>query len=150
MIFYFEVPGKPQGKARARTFYNPRIGKSQSITPEKTALYENWIKQCFISKYQNLKINQGNPLIIYIDAYFEIPKSINKKNRQQMIDREIMPCKKPDLDNIAKVVCDALNKLAYHDDSQIISLRLNKYYTKNEPKIIIGIDQFKKEKEQEK
>ena len=147
MIFYFEVPGKPQGKARARTFYNPRIGKSQSITPGETALYENWIKQCFISKYQNLKINQGHPLIIYIDTYFEIPKSTSKKKRGQMIDGEIMPCKKPDLDNIAKVVCDALNKLAYHDDSQIISLRLNKYYTKNEPKIIVGIDLFKKEKE---
>lgn len=148
MIFYFEVPGKPQGKARARTFYNPRIGKSQSITPGKTAMYENWIKQCFIAKYRNLKIEQGHSLVAYIDAYFKIPKSTSKKKVEQMVNRDIMPCKKPDLDNIAKVVCDALNGLAYHDDAQIVSLRINKYYTKNEPKIIVGIDRFKKEREQ--
>ena len=147
MIFYFEVPGKPQGKARARTFYNPQTGKSQSITPSKTAMYENWVKQCFISKYQKLKIEQGRPLSVYIDAYFEIPKSTSKKKMEQMVDGEIMPCKKPDLDNIAKVVCDALNGLAYQDDAQIVSLKINKYYTKNEPKIIVGIDLFKKEKE---
>ena len=35
-LFTFTVPGKPQGKARARTFYNSRSDKMSSVTPEKT------------------------------------------------------------------------------------------------------------------
>lgn len=38
-LFTFTVPGKPQGKARARTFYDSRSGKMSSVTPEKTVLY---------------------------------------------------------------------------------------------------------------
>lgn len=37
----FYVPGKPQGKARARTFYNKNVGHSTSYTPENDLLYEN-------------------------------------------------------------------------------------------------------------
>lgn len=36
-----------------------------------------------------------------------------------MLRNELICTKKPDFDNIAKVVCDALNKVAYYDDSQI-------------------------------
>lgn len=39
-LFTFTVPGKPQGKARARTFYNSRSDKMSSVTPEKTVLYK--------------------------------------------------------------------------------------------------------------
>lgn len=43
--------------------------------------------------------------------------------------REELPCKKPDADNIAKVICDALNKVAYGDDTQICELEVHKRYT---------------------
>ena len=42
---------------------------------------------------------------------------------------EIKHIKKPDLDNMAKAVLDALNGLAYIDDSQIYSLTLYKTYS---------------------
>lgn len=45
-----------------------------------------------------------------------------------MIKGEIRPTKKPDLDNVAKIICDGLNKIAYEDDSQIIDLTVTKYY----------------------
>lgn len=41
---------------------------------------------------------------------------------------KIWPAKKPDSDNIAKVVLDALNGIAYHDDTQIIKLSVTKAY----------------------
>ena len=37
----FVIEGRPQGKARARTFWNSRMGKMQSITPEQTRSYEH-------------------------------------------------------------------------------------------------------------
>lgn len=63
-----------------------------------------------------------------IHAYYPIPKSTSKKNREMMIDGFLLPTKKPDLDNVAKVVCDALNGIAYHDDTQICRLALYKHY----------------------
>ena len=40
----------------------------------------------------------------------------------------IRPHKKPDVDNIAKVVLDALNGLVYTDDKQVTDLRVRKRY----------------------
>ena len=40
----------------------------------------------------------------------------------------IRPAKKPDCDNIAKIILDSLNGIAYADDKQIISLSVEKYY----------------------
>ena len=44
----FTVPGKPQGKARARTYYNASTKKHCSTTPENTVLYENFIKDRYL------------------------------------------------------------------------------------------------------
>ena len=40
-------------------------------------------------------------------------------------------CKKPDADNIAKSVLDALNGFAYNDDNQIVCLTVQKLYDTN-------------------
>jgi Holliday junction resolvase RusA-like endonuclease len=77
-------------------------------------------------------------LTIDIDAYFEIPKSASKKNKQLMNNGGIRPTKKPDLDNIMKIVCDALNKVAYADDSQIVSAIVKKFYDEM-PRVEIDI-----------
>lgn len=42
----FHVPGKPQGKARAKTVRNKHTGNTMSYTPETDLLYENYIKDC--------------------------------------------------------------------------------------------------------
>ena len=107
----FEIPGKPQGKARARTFYNSKLGKMQSITPENTVLYENLIKHCYLETKCEPFLDKV-PLEVEITACFPIPKSATKKDRERIKLMEYYPTKKPDADNIAKVVCDALNGLA--------------------------------------
>lgn len=126
----FKIPGPPQGKARARTFYNPKLGRSQSITPEKTVLYENRIKQCYQTQCDGVRFGDDEPLCVSITANFEPPKSTSKKKREQMLNGELIPTKKPDADNIAKVVCDALNGIAYRDDAQIVKLTIKKRYAK--------------------
>lgn len=135
----FEVVGKIQGKARARTFYNPKIGKSQSITPEKTVLYENLIKVNFQQAKRKETFFNGEALEVDITAFFAIPKSASKKRAADMLAGRILPTKKPDADNIAKVICDALNGVAYHDDSQVVRLIVKKTYTKNEEKLLVTI-----------
>ncbi len=46
-----------------------------------------------------------------------------------MVLGEISPMKKPDLDNIAKIILDSLNQIAFKDDSQVTSLRVEKVYS---------------------
>jgi Holliday junction resolvase RusA-like endonuclease len=44
-------------------------------------------------------------------------------------EREL-PMKKPDCDNIVKIILDALNGVAYTDDKQVVDVRCRKCYAK--------------------
>lgn len=123
----FTVPGQPKGKARARTVRRGG-GKSFSYTPEGTVLYENLIKTCYLQDAGHVLFNDGQPLAVDIIAFYEVPKSYSKKKKQEMLDGQLYPTKKPDIDNIAKCVLDALNKLAYRGDTQVVRLHMEKHY----------------------
>ncbi len=125
----FHVPGKPQGKARARTFRNPKTGKSVSMTPENTVLYENFVKDRFLQVGTGFYLERGKPVTLRIVARFLPPKSVSKKRRLDMLEGRELPLKKPDMDNIVKVVADALNGVAYHDDTQIAFVAAKKAYS---------------------
>jgi Holliday junction resolvase RusA-like endonuclease len=127
----FEVIGKPQGKARAR------VTKWGAYTPDKTVLYENLIKMSFQQEYPKHNILEGY-LKMRITAVFEPTKSTSKKNKEKMYKQEIRPAKKPDIDNIAKVVLDSLNSVAYKDDIQVVELICSKAYGVKE-RLIISI-----------
>ena len=105
----FEVPGEPTGKGRPRfsKFGGPR-------SPEKTVLYENLVKTCYSSQCNDFMFEQGKQLDVRIIAYYAIPQSVSKKKRKRMIDKIERPLKKPDADNVVKVILDALNKIAYY------------------------------------
>ena len=141
---YFVIDGKPQGKARARTFYNPKLGRVQSMTPENTVLYENLVKQSFIQQADKAARWFGKePLAVYITAFYPIPASTTKKDRQLICSGKLYPTKKPDADNVAKVICDALNGVAYGDDTQIIKLLILKAYTEEQPRVQVCIEEIK-------
>lgn len=123
----FTVPGKPQGKARARTVKNKHTGATMSYTPEKNVLYENFIKDRYLNACKGMFLER-KPVEMEIVARFLPAKSISKKRRALMLEGKELPLKKPDADNIIKVVADALNGLAYHDDSQIVSSNVKKIY----------------------
>lgn len=124
----FTIPGPPQGKARARTFYNSRLGRMQSITPDKTVLYENLIKACWMEQTEGKRFPDGASLTATIIAYFEIPKSTPKCKKSYMQKGKLLPIKKPDIDNIIKTILDALNGVAYHDDTQVTQVVAMKFY----------------------
>ena len=78
------------------------------------------------------------PVKVWINADFRIPKSVSKRKREAMVAGHIRPTRKPDADNIAKVVCDALNGLAWHDDSQVVMLHVEKRFAE-EPEVCVTI-----------
>lgn len=124
MIITFLVEGEPQGKGRHRT-----TKTGHTYTPQKTVVYENWIRAC----YQNRTIKKmlQGPLKTTIEAYYTIPKSKSKNIKEQMRKNIIRPQKKPDSDNVAKAVLDSLNGIAYKDDAQVVDLSVSKYYADN-------------------
>lgn len=121
----FTVPGPPQGKARARTYR--KNGRSITYTPLKTIKYENKIKAS-CKTVSKVKFEENIPLEIEILALFAVPKSTNKKDKVDMLSGKVLPTKKPDLDNISKVVFDALNGVAYRDDKQVCDVKFKKFY----------------------
>ena len=113
----FVIPGEPQGKAR------PRFTKGHTYTPRDTVEYERLARLC----YQGQSF--GNvPVGVDILAVFGIPKSTSKRQRERMLCGAVLPTKKPDADNITKIICDALNGVAYDDDKQIAEVRIRKVY----------------------
>jgi Holliday junction resolvase RusA-like endonuclease len=77
-----------------------------------------------------------------ITALFSIPKSASKKLQEKMLSGAVRPTKKPDCDNIIKAVLDALNGVAYYDDSQVVKICIRKRYDTN-PRTIIEIIELK-------
>ena len=58
-----------------------------------------------------------------------------------MIENNISPTKKPDIDNIVKIVLDSMNKFAFKDDTQITKLEVEKKYGLEE-KVYIKIEEY--------
>ena len=139
MVRVFTVPGEPKGKGRPR--FNPMNPAAHPRTPEATLVYENLIgweyrRQCKGSFPEKV------PVRMQIKAYYTIPASASKKRKQMMANGEERPTKKPDIDNIVKVVADALNGVAYKDDTQIVFVAAKKAYSAEEGLDVI-VEEYK-------
>lgn len=111
MKLKFSVLGEPAGKGRPR--FRNAGAFVQTYTPEKTVSYENLVRLEYRRQCNDFKFPKDTPLDVRITAYYGIPKSVSKKKAQLMRERKIRPMKKPDFDNIGKIVCDSLNDIAY-------------------------------------
>ena len=118
---------EPVAKGRPRF---TRYGKT--YTPKKTTVYEKAVRD----GYAGFKFKGA--IMLSVVFGMPIPKSTTKKMRQMMLDRIVFPAKKPDTDNLLKAVCDALNGVAFDDDSQIVIMRGSKVYAA-EPFVTIKI-----------
>lgn len=135
MVKEFTVMGEPKGKGRPR--FNPYAKGSRPRTPEDTLVYENLIgweyrRQCKEAFPADASVWMS------VTAYYAIPKSGSRKRKHLMEDGVIRPMKKPDIDNVVKVYADALNGIAYYDDTQIVSLVCEKYYS-DQPRVEVRI-----------
>ena len=132
------VEGKIKGKARPR--FNTKTGRA--FTTKDTMTYENLVKRCYqeqCGKWLNGAIRAR------IRVYYKIPKSYTKKRIKAIRDGLEMPLKKPDSDNIAKIVLDSLNKIAFDDDAQVVELTVIKRWTEEQERIEFELEEVKNE-----
>lgn len=126
----FTVWGDPKSKARARH----RVGKSKggkvfSMTYKdaKTRDAEDsFIGQCVQHKPEE---PVADPVGLDVEFHMPIPKSTSKKKADAMRNGKLYHMKKPDLDNLVKLVKDAMNGVFWLDDKQVVVMTVTKKYS---------------------
>lgn len=133
MKIKFTVPGVPVGKGRPRFMKN-----GHTYTPQKTRDYEDKVVLCW--KCQSGKgFAAGVPLAANISAFFSVPRNLSREKANAL---DSTPhTKRPDADNVAKAILDALNGHAYQDDSAIAFLSVQKYYLLGAPRVEVTIEE---------
>lgn len=138
----FTIPGKPFGKQRPRVVNRGKF--STAYTPKNTVQYENLVKLYYEQAAHGEMFPEDAMLDVRIFAFYEIPKSTSKKRRADMLANKIRPTKKPDFDNIGKIICDSLNLVAYHDDSSVVDAQVRKFYSE-QPRVVVSIKTIKED-----
>lgn len=125
MIIGFEIPGTPTPKGR------PRHGKGFTYTPAKTVQAEAAIARRAREFFTEPLVG---PVHVDIVCAFKPAKSWSKKKTAEHLGEPHI--QRPDHDNLSKLVCDALNGIAYHDDSQVAKATVEKVWASTERTII--------------
>jgi Holliday junction resolvase RusA-like endonuclease len=136
-VITFSIPGPPQGKARPKVV-RIKTGASVTYTPDKTVRYEELTRIRYRAAARGFKFADDAQLGVQITARYPVPKSKSKRVKAAMLSGQIKPAKKPDCDNIVKIVCDALNGIAYRDDAQIVLVQVAKEYD-DEPRTFVRL-----------
>lgn len=120
----FTIPGIPKGKGRP--IFSTFGGHVSARTPKDTVLYENYVKLMYREQAGTAFFDGA--VRAEITGYFPIPKSWSKKKTSAAATGKMHHAHKIDCDNLAKVILDALNQIAYSDDGQVSELCVSKVY----------------------
>jgi Holliday junction resolvase RusA-like endonuclease len=133
----FTVPGNPQGKAR------PRFCRGHAVTPQKTRDYEALAAVLYRRASRGVSFTDGEAIRLCVYAYYPFPANAKAAEKEKMQRGELLPLKKPDLDNVVKIILDALNGVAYRDDTQVAEIHAAKHYSAD-PRVIVTVETVEK------
>ena len=120
----------------------PRVTRWATFYNEPYSSYRDYLKTYMTKAASEQKIEMHKkhvPLCVDIDFYMPIPKGTSKKKTLAMENQ--WQTKKPDKDNLAKSVYDAMNGVMFHDDGQVCDGRERKMYS-SEPRTEITIKEI--------
>ena len=130
----FTLAGPPMGKERVRV---TRTGRA--YTPERTLNFEARLAHAAQLAMGNRPLFEG-PLAVVVEAFMPIAESKPKKWRAAALVGSIRPTKKPDWDNVGKML-DALNLIVWQDDAQIVDGRVIKWFS-GSPRTVVTVQQM--------
>lgn len=130
------VVGAPVPKGRPK--FSTRNGFITAYTPAKTRNAEKDIEDAFKAEFPNHKPLDG-PIRVRLHFWMPIPSSLSQKKKQAI--KGTFHSKKPDLDNLVKLVTDALNGVAWKDDNQIVKVEACKTYCYGNPGTFIEVEE---------
>ena len=124
----FEFNGKAVPKGR------PRFANGRVYTPKTTADFERDLRLAAPKSMLTGAIRVAIVVIV------EIPKSWSKSKQKDAAIGLIRPASRPDIDNYAKSILDALNDHTWLDDCQVFDLHIQRLYGA-EPQIKISVEE---------
>jgi Holliday junction resolvase RusA-like endonuclease len=131
-MFLFELHGNPIPQKQSQVF--SCNGKPRFYDPSsKVKAQMQWQMKPYAPK-EPLQC----PVNVDIVFYMPIPKATSGIRKRQMINQVILPTKRPDIDNMAYLITNAMKEIYYADDSQIVDLHLHKRYS-DQPKTVVKI-----------
>ena len=116
------LPVTPTPKGRPRAF---KVGRGVRMrTPEKTRAAEHLVATYFRAYMRRSRLRplEGS-LRVRIVAVWPRLKATPKKTPGR-----IYKATKPDADNVAKLILDSLNGIAFGDDGQVVELHVEKWH----------------------
>ena len=132
-IVEFTVLGEPVAKAR------PRVVRGHAYTPEKTRVQEERIAAACRAAHPSKWFGKEVPIRMSLEFHVTIPKAYSKKKHALAVSGVLRPTARTgDIENLAKLVMDALNCVCYYDDSQVVELESVKKYS-DEPRTVIRV-----------
>lgn len=123
-LFY---PIKPKAAPR------PRVTKNGTYNSKEYTQYKNGL--AMLAKTR-IKEPTDKPVYMKIEFFFKIPKSWNRLKRETAK----WHTGKPDIDNLQKAIKDALNGVAYKDDSQVCFVKARKQYAQDDGVLVEVIE----------
>jgi Holliday junction resolvase RusA-like endonuclease len=129
------IPGEPFGKERPRARVMGRTARL--YTPATTRKAEERIA----SLWKHEPFEAGVPLRVCVWAAHARPTSHLLKDGSLSAAGRRMPevTKRPDIDNVTKLVLDGLNGVAWHDDAQIVQVYAAQVWADREPGVTVQV-----------
>lgn len=125
------LTGAPMGKQRVK-----RGGAGHAYTPERTVSFEGRLALAAQGVMAGRPLLTG-PLALGLWSLWPIPKSATQKFRVAALSGVERPTKKPDIDNILKLI-DGFNGVVWADDAQIVSAEAHKVYS-DRPMFVVRV-----------
>ncbi|WP_309087269.1 RusA family crossover junction endodeoxyribonuclease [Domibacillus sp.] len=137
-MIQFTVYGEPVAQGR------PRAGKDWSgntvlYDPAKSRNFKEYVK-IVAAQHRPAKLLEG-PLQVKVKVYKPMLKRFSKKKLAEAEAGILRPVTKPDVDNYVKGIKDALNKVIWNDDSQVVDLTVSKFYSES-PRIEVLVEEI--------
>lgn len=135
----FTVPGEVRGQGRPRTqIINSKDGKSYAHiyqTNKDIDAKHNiqlYAKDALARKSYVMAGPDGMGISVMVKIFVKVPRSFSKKKTEAALAGEILPQRKPDLDNVLKSVLDAMNGVVYRDDKEVTKTAVARYYAESD------------------
>ena len=122
---FLEVTPVPKGR--------PRFSRGVVYTPAKTHKAEKDIRSLLLCELRKTGVKiTAKPVCVKMRFNYIYPRRLTKHDKLLADLDMLYKVSRPDIDNLVKLVCDAMNGLVYEDDNQVVKLFAEKVYSKRE------------------
>ena len=121
----FMVPGKAIGKGRMRL--STMHGFARMHPTDQTINYESLVAMSAQQAMQGRDLITG-PVLVEMKIVVGVAASWSQKKRAAALAGDVLPTKKPDIDNVEKSVFDGMNGVVWVDDVQVVNVSKSKRF----------------------